>query len=125
MYAANAILDIPGQEAKQQDPYIILVLYSYIRLSATWRVAKAIFKGILSMILRRGDMSSGVARKILGDLDSIGEGNEDPITGSIRATFMMDLQQASLEPESATVESLAEDFEVNAMLKEYTNILEK
>ncbi|CAH0031040.1 unnamed protein product [Clonostachys rhizophaga] len=122
LYAANSILDMPGEEAKQQDPYIILVLYSYIRLSATWRVAKAIFKGLLSMMLRRGDMSSDVARKILSDLDNIDKGDEDPITGGIRATFMMDLQQAPSEPESATVESLAEDFETNVMLNEYTNI---
>lgn len=113
-----------GEEAKQ-DPYILLVLYSYIRLSATWRVAKAIFKGLLSMILRRGDMSSDVARKMLSDLDNIDKGDEDPITGGIRATFMMDLQQAPSEPESATVESLAKDFETNVMLNEYTNILEK
>ncbi|KAK7227537.1 hypothetical protein V2G26_015540 [Clonostachys chloroleuca] len=124
LYAANSILDMRGEEAKQ-DPYILLVLNSYIRLSATWRVAKAIFKGLLSMILRRGDMSSDVARKMLSDLDNIDKGDEDPITGGIRATFMMDLQQAPSEPESATVESLAEDFETNVMLNEYTNILEK
>ncbi|KAF3060868.1 hypothetical protein CFAM422_010936 [Trichoderma lentiforme] len=45
--------------------------------------------------------------------------------GDIRATFMADLDLAASDPGSATVEKQAGDFEHNAMLRDYTNILDE
>lgn len=73
------------------------------------------------MALRKGGITSGTARRILEDLQS------DSFLkkfGEIRATFMADLDLAASDPGSATVEKQAEDFEHNAMLRDYTNILD-
>lgn len=122
LYAANAILESSEIEQKKWYPYIMLILYGYVRLSGTWRVAKAVSKGLLSMIVGRGDMSSEVAWRIMGDLDGDGLDGDD-LEERIRATFMLDLRKAVDEPDMSTVEKLAEDFEGNAMMMEYTNVM--
>lgn len=111
-------------EQSKRYQYLMLFLYGYVRLSGAWRVAKAVSKGLLSMILRQGDMSSDAARQILGDLDDDGVDRDD-FNETIRATFMLDLQKAPTEPGLSTVEKLAEDFEGNAMMMDYTNIIDE
>ncbi|KAK2609203.1 hypothetical protein QQS21_002285 [Conoideocrella luteorostrata] len=119
IYVANALL----QNEKGGNWYscLLLCLYGYQKLSRSWRVAEAITKGILSMTLRKGDISSIAARRILLDFKNR---TPDSISGGIRATFMVDLDRALSEPSSATVEYLASQFEGNAILDEYTNIFD-
>ncbi|PNY25245.1 N-terminal fungal transcription regulatory domain-containing protein [Tolypocladium capitatum] len=120
VYVANAILHNTKEEG--WFCYFLLCVYGYERLCRSWRVTEAIFKGLLSMTLRNGDISSLTARKILRDL----QGNSlVRVPGRIRATFMIDLDLALSDPGSATAENLAEHFEDNALLQDYTNVLDE
>jgi len=67
-------------------------------------------------------MSSSTAYGILNALEHSGA---DQLPGEIRATFMLDLERARSEPTTSTVEYLAQQFEDNSMLSDYTNIFEK
>ena len=73
------------------------------------------------MTVQKTDMPSRTARRILDDVE-----NEhlDPVLGEIRATFMADLDLAQSDPDSATVEHLAKQFEDNVLLRDFTTILE-
>ncbi|KAL7933902.1 N-terminal fungal transcription regulatory domain-containing protein [Trichoderma chlorosporum] len=120
IYLANEILSTPKDE--DWFFYFLLCVYGYERLRRSWRVTASISRALLSMALRKGDITSGTARRILKDLQS------DKFYrkfGEIRATFMADLDLAESDPSSATVEKQAEDFEHNAMLRDYTNILDR
>lgn len=120
IYVANALLEQP--HSKDWYPYLMLCIYGYEQLSQSWRVADAISKGLLSMMLRKGGMTSENAHKILRDLE---KSSPDRLPGEIRATFMLDLNRAVVEPGSATVEHLADQFEDNAMLSDYTNVFDR
>ncbi|KAF4508846.1 hypothetical protein G6O67_005177 [Ophiocordyceps sinensis] len=119
MYVANAILDSVMDE--NWYSCLLLCIYGYESLGRSWRVAEAITKALLSMTLRKKDVSSDAARRIVRDLENK---NWARIPGSIRATFMADLDLAMSDPGSATVECLAAQFEENAMLRDYTNLLD-
>ncbi|QYS95150.1 Zn(2)-C6 fungal-type domain-containing protein [Trichoderma simmonsii] len=120
IYLANEILNTP----KDEDSffYFLLCVYGYERLRRSWRVTASVSRALLSMALRKGGITSGTARRILKDLQSDRFRKK---FGEIRATFMADLDLAASDPGSATVEKQAEDFEHNAMLRDYTNILDE
>ncbi|EXU95357.1 Zn(2)-Cys(6) zinc finger domain protein [Metarhizium robertsii] len=127
IYVANAVFN----SNKDEDwySYLLLCLYGYQRLSRSWRLAEAISKGLLSMALRNGDISShnvtissASARRILLHFENR---SPDRIAGGIRATFMVDLRRALSEPSSSTVEYLADQFEDNLMLREYTTLFDE
>ncbi|KAJ4863569.1 fungal zn(2)-Cys(6) binuclear cluster domain-containing protein [Trichoderma breve] len=120
IYLANEILSTP----KDDDWffYFLLCVYGYEQLRRSWRVTASISRALLSMALRKGDITSGTARRILKDLQS---DRYRKRFGEIRATFMADLDLAESDPGSATVEKQAGDFEHNAMLRDYTNILDE
>lgn len=120
IYLANEILNTP----KDEDSffYFLLCVYGYERLRRSWRVTASVSRALLSMALRKGGITSGTARLILKDLQS---DRFHKKFGEIRATFMADLDLAASNPGSATVEKQAEDFEHNAMLRDYTNILDE
>lgn len=120
IYVANALFD--NDRDGDWYSYLLLCLYGYQRLSRSWRVAEAISKGLLSMALCNGDISSTAARRILLDFENR---SPDRISGGIRATFMVDLHRALSEPSSSTVECLADQFEDNLMLREYTTFFDE
>jgi hypothetical protein len=74
------------------------------------------------MALRKGDITSSTARQLLHDINGNNSGYQLP--GEVRATFMMDLNLAKSDPESATVEKIAQDFDQNLLLQQYTNIFD-
>ncbi|KAL7941836.1 N-terminal fungal transcription regulatory domain-containing protein [Trichoderma barbatum] len=119
IYLANEILNTPKDE--DWFFYFLLCVYGYERLRRSWRVTASISRALLSMALRKGDITSSTARRILKDLQS---DHFRKKFGEIRATFMADLELAVSDPVSATVEKQAGDFEHNAMLRDYTNILD-
>lgn len=118
-YLANAILYQPKEET--WFFYFLLCVYGYERLRPCWRVTKSISTALLSLALRKGDISSPTARQILADIEQ----NASPEIlydgENVRASFMADLNLARSDPQSATVEKMAEDFEHNVLLEEYTN----
>lgn len=119
LYVANAVLR--DKESNGRRFYLLLCLYGYERLQPSYRVVKAIAKGLLSMALHNGAITGDAARRILADLQNKAQ---EPVSGVIRANFMLDLDLALLEPEAATAETLAETFEENAMMIDYTNVLD-
>ena len=119
IYVANAILD-EGNDDNWYS-YVLFCLHGYERLSKSWRVARAISKGLLSMAMRSGHMSGTTARRILQTIQS-GDDHDDG-DSDIRATFMLDLSTAS--PNSSTVEQLADEFEENADMQDFTNLFDK
>ncbi|KAJ4859769.1 fungal zn(2)-Cys(6) binuclear cluster domain-containing protein [Trichoderma breve] len=120
-YLANAVLHQPKDE--NWFFYFLLCVYGYERLRPCWRVTRAISTALLSMALRKGDITSPTARQVLHDINgSNSNGNQLP--GDVRATFMMDLDLAKSDPESATVEKMAQDFDQNLLLQQYTNIFD-
>ncbi|KAL7944147.1 N-terminal fungal transcription regulatory domain-containing protein [Trichoderma barbatum] len=119
-YLANAVLHHPKEE--NWFFYFLLCVYGYERLRPCWRVTQAISTALLSMALRKGDITSPTARQLLRDIN----GNSGyQLPGEVRATFMVDLELATSDPESATVERIAQDFDQNLLLQQYTNIFDK
>ncbi|KAG5917887.1 hypothetical protein E4U61_002233 [Claviceps capensis] len=121
IYVANAILETNPKD-KDWYTYLLHCLYGYKSLSQSWRVAKSITKGLLSLTIRKGGMSSEKASQILRDLDN---NDTHQMPGEIRATFMLDLDRALSEPDTATVEYLANQFEDNVIMERYTNLFDK
>ena len=115
IYVANAILS--GNKVKNWYSDLLICIYAYESLGRSWRVATYIVKGLLSLAIEKSDMSSRTARRILNDLE---ERHPGQCLGPIRATFMADLNLALSDPSSATVERLAEQFEDNVLLKDFT-----
>jgi hypothetical protein len=115
LYVANAVLRSRGEGWLF---YFRLCLYGYQSLGASYPIVKPIARGLLSMAMRRGGISSDKARQILVDL-----GNNCPeplLHGEIRATFMLDLDLAMSDPNAAKAEAQAEAFEDTAMIADYT-----
>ncbi|KAK1237058.1 hypothetical protein MKX07_000480 [Trichoderma sp. CBMAI-0711] len=119
IYITNELLT--GPKDNDWFFYFLICVYGYERLSRSWRVTTSISRALLSMALRKGGITSTTARTILKDL---GPDDFRKKYGEIRATFMADLDMAEEDPSNATVERQAEDFEHNAMLRDYTNILD-
>lgn len=117
MYVANAVLrDSRDPEWHQ---YLLLCLYGYETLRRPFRVAEAIGRGLLTMMLRDKDGStSAQAHEILRHLKERGL---NYITDEIRAPFMGDLELAQTDPAGATMEKLAGDFEDMALFQEFTH----
>ncbi|KAM3538615.1 hypothetical protein ARSEF1564_008462 [Beauveria bassiana] len=116
LYVANAVLRSRGEGWLS---YFLLCLYGYQSLWTSYPIVKPIARGLLSMAMRRGGISSDKARQILVDL-----GNNCPEAlhhGEIRATFMLDLDLAMSDPNAAKAEAQAEAFEDTAMVVDYTN----
>ncbi|KAK8043263.1 hypothetical protein PG993_005693 [Apiospora rasikravindrae] len=118
-YVANAML------RDSRDPewyqYLLLCLYGYETLRRPFRVAEAIGRGLLTMMLRdknNDTFTSAQAHEILRNLKERGLSYS---TDEIRAPFMGDLELAQTDPEGAAVEKLAGDFEDMALFQEFTN----
>ncbi|KAK5990592.1 Nitrogen assimilation transcription factor nit-4-like protein [Cladobotryum mycophilum] len=122
IYVANAVLRRTDEESWYF--YFLLCVYGYEGLRRSWRVTEAITRGLLSMALRNGDISSETARHILKDVEENTKGPAASSPSEIRATFMVDLDLAWSDPGSATVEKLAENFEENVAFRDYTNIFD-
>lgn len=115
-YVAYAVLQNTQEEG--WFLYFLLCIYGYEGLHRSWRVVGAIIKGLLSMTMRNGDISSNAARRIMYDMQLIGIRRSIP--GEIHAPFMMDLDLAMTDMPSATVANLAASFEKNAAFRDFT-----
>ncbi|KAK8000824.1 hypothetical protein PG990_013424 [Apiospora arundinis] len=116
-YVANAML------RDSQDPewyqYMLLCLYGYETLRRPFRVAEAIGRGLLTMMLRDNkDVTSAQAHEILRHLQE--RGLSYVTDDEIRAPFMGDLELAQTDPAGAAMEKLAGDFEDMALFREFT-----
>lgn len=116
-YAATALFQ--HTEDENWYSYFLLCLYGYERLSHSWRVARAILKGLLSMSLRKTSIPSDTVLRLLYDLE-----NSHPKLDSdeIRAPFVLDLDSDQEYSDSASVEQLANQLEEGIMFQDFTNV---
>ncbi|KAK8102802.1 hypothetical protein PG984_015948 [Apiospora sp. TS-2023a] len=117
MYVANAVL-----VSKDADwrVYFLLCIYGYESLNRPFRVSEAIGTSLLTMTLRNSDITIGEARGLLMELKERGLAQLQS-EGTIRATFMGDLELAMSDPEAARVENLANSFEDMVLFREFVN----
>lgn len=120
LYLANAMLQ--NTEQKDWFLYFLLCLYGYESLCKSFRVTEAIGKGLLSMALRNGSLSGDHARRIMAEFQERKLWTH--LKEEICALCMVDLDLAMSDPPAATVETIAGDFDDNAMIQDYTNIFE-
>ncbi|KAK8869137.1 hypothetical protein PGQ11_007715 [Apiospora arundinis] len=113
MYVANAVLQ--DTDDSQWLEYL-LCIYGYETLRRPFRVAETIGRGLLTMALRNKNIKSEDARNILGCLQEQGLGQANK---NIRATFMGDLQLAHSNPEAATMERLASNFDDMVLFQDF------
>ncbi|KAI0130158.1 hypothetical protein BJ170DRAFT_303366 [Xylariales sp. AK1849] len=112
-YVANAVLqDLNDPEWRV---YLVLCIHGYETLRRPFRVSEAIGRGLLTMTLHYRDMSSEVACELMGQLKDRGLRH---ISEEIRATFIADLDLAMTQPNKATVERLADEFEKLLLLQQ-------
>ncbi|KAH7191037.1 hypothetical protein BKA60DRAFT_662504, partial [Fusarium oxysporum] len=113
---ANAILT----DAK--DPewhfYLSFWIQCYENLRRSYHFAEAIGRSLLSMTLQRRDLSVDEARHMMQQFE---ENRLNSSSEDIRATFMAELNLSMMDPEEATVESLANKFEDIALFREFTS----
>ncbi|KAK8073791.1 hypothetical protein PG994_004690 [Apiospora phragmitis] len=117
MYVANAVL-----VSKDADwrIYFLLCIYGYESLNRPFRVSEAIGTSLLTMTLRNSDITIEEAQGLLLELKERGLARLQS-KGTIRATFMGDLELAMSDPEAARVENLANSFEDMVLFREFVN----
>ncbi|KAI0127278.1 hypothetical protein BJ170DRAFT_694094 [Xylariales sp. AK1849] len=118
LYLANATLH--NTEDPEWRLYFMLCIYGYESLRRPYPMSDVVIQGLLSMTLRYTDMPGSEARQIL---DSINKNGLRHVSGDmmeqIRATFVVDLDLALTDPESAKAENMAGDFEHLAAFRDY------
>ncbi|KAH7157455.1 N-terminal fungal transcription regulatory domain-containing protein [Dactylonectria estremocensis] len=119
LYVANAVLRGPDDD--HWLFYFLLCIYGYQTLGRRYPVGLAIVRALLSMAMRNGYMSSKSAREIWSEMSG-----KCPrrVPQQIHASLMADLDLAMSKPNAATVEKLAEAFEENALVDQYTNLFD-
>ncbi|KAK8013763.1 hypothetical protein PG991_009356 [Apiospora marii] len=115
-YVANAML------RDSQDPewyqYLLLCLYGYETLRRPFRVAEAIGRALLTMMLRDKKITSAEAHGVLRHIEERGLSYSKH---ELRAPFMGDLELAQIDSAGAAMEKLAGDFEDMALFREFIN----
>lgn len=122
LYTANAML-----RSKDEDrlEYFLICLYSFQGLRQCFRVSEAIAKALLSMAMQHGDISGALAGTILTDLRARAPGGEEGGgKGGIEAPFMPNSGLAMSDPNSATVEQLAAQFDESFWVTRYTDLFD-
>lgn len=123
IYVINAILS--GEKVQNWYSDLLLCIYGYESLNRSWRVAASIAKSLLSLAMKKSNLLSRTASRILRDIENDrADQTSNQMLGEVRATFMADLDLAISEPESATVEHLASEFEDTMLLKDLTFVWE-
>jgi hypothetical protein len=121
LYTANAMLHSAEED---RLTYFLICLYSYADMRQSFRVTEAIVRALLSMGMQNGVIAGPVAERVLRDLRSIAPKEDDACEETIRAPFIVDLNQAVSAPDSATVEAQAAQFEETLMMRDYTSLFD-
>ncbi|KAH7175468.1 N-terminal fungal transcription regulatory domain-containing protein [Dactylonectria macrodidyma] len=119
LYVANAALR--GQDDDHWLFYFLLCIYGYQTLGRSYPVGLAIVRALLSMAMRNGYMSSESARDIWAEINGQCPRHAPQ---QIHATLVADLDLAMSDPNAASVERLADAFEENALVDQYTNLFD-
>lgn len=118
LYLANATLHSNGDS--EWRLYFLLCISIYEGLKRPFPISGVTIKGLLSMALLHTDMSGSEARQILDQLDSYSlDRLRIDCERNVRATFIVDLDLALTDPESARVENMASNFEHLAAFQDF------
>ncbi|KAI0016238.1 hypothetical protein F4780DRAFT_773036 [Xylariomycetidae sp. FL0641] len=120
IYLTNGVLkDTDDPEWRN---YVTMCIYGYECLVRPYRISESIGQGLLTMTMRNKNMSGTEALQIMRDLQRRGLHNVGKeIEGKIRAPFMADLDLAQTDPESASVETMADKFEDLVLFQDLIN----
>ncbi|KAI0386079.1 hypothetical protein F5Y04DRAFT_243295 [Hypomontagnella monticulosa] len=118
LYLANAMLRDTG------DPewrlYLHLCIYGYESFSRPFPISEAVVQGLLSMTMRDTDMTGSEARGIIDGFKGGGlDGTKRDFEDEIRAPFMVDMQLAPNDPEEASAENLAAEFDDATLFQDF------
>ncbi|KAH9909706.1 hypothetical protein F4778DRAFT_775620 [Xylariomycetidae sp. FL2044] len=118
IYLANAM--VQDTDDPEWRVYFLLCIYSYESLRRPYRISQVIVQGLLTMTLRHGNISGIDAKEIMRVLkDRDPEPLKEALHEVLRAPFMGDLHMALTDPERASIESLAGEFDHLALFDEW------
>jgi hypothetical protein len=80
--------------------------------------SSAIVQGLLAMTLKHTDISAEEAERLMTELKKRGlDQGDKTLEDRVRATFMVDLDLALTDPDKASVETVAADFDYWALFQ--------
>uniref|UniRef100_L2FVL0 C6 transcription factor n=1 Tax=Colletotrichum fructicola (strain Nara gc5) TaxID=1213859 RepID=L2FVL0_COLFN len=124
LYVANAASREPKQgiDGSERRSDVRTCIVGYQKLQKCFRLPQAIIRGILSMVLREGLITSAEARAIIKDSEE--KGKHHPTSDPILAPFVIDLDLCLVDREAALADRLAAEFDEIAILNEFTMVTE-
>ncbi|KAK2730960.1 C6 transcription factor [Colletotrichum kahawae] len=122
LYVANAASREPKQgiDGSDRRSDVRACIVGYQKLQKCFRLPQAIIRGLLSMVLREGLITSAEARAIIRDSEE--KGKHHPTSDPILAPFVIDLDLCLVDREAALADRLAAEFDEIAMLNEFTMV---
>ncbi|KAF4841450.1 Nitrogen assimilation transcription factor nit-4 [Colletotrichum siamense] len=124
LYVANAASREPKQgiDGSERRSDVRTCIVGYQKLQKCFRLPQAIIRGLLSMVLREGLITSAEARAIIKDSEE--KGKHHPTSDPILAPFVIDLDLCLVDREAALADRLAAEFDEIAILNEFTMVTE-
>ncbi|KAL3295642.1 C6 transcription factor [Colletotrichum asianum] len=124
LYVANAAFREPKQgiDGSERRSDVRTCIVGYQKLQKCFRLPQAIIRGLLSMVLREGLITSAEARAIIKDSEE--KGKHHPTSDPILAPFVIDLDLCLVDREAALADRLAAEFDEIAILNEFTMVTE-
>lgn len=111
-----------GNASEDRHQYLLLCLSAYQRLSHSWRVAKSLVKGLLSLGRRNNGLTSSHALSLLRLFEIV---PPEQIRAEISAAFVLDQNRAVTDPSTATAEYLAKELDDDLDLIQYTTVMDE
>ncbi|KAF6829646.1 Activator of stress genes 3 [Colletotrichum plurivorum] len=120
LYVANAALrESPhALELSERRSDLRTCIMGYQKLQRCFRLPQGVIRGLLSMALREGLITSPEARAMIRDSEERGKHHQS--SEQVLAPFVVDLDLAMVDPEAALVDRLAAEFDDLAILNEFT-----
>lgn len=106
IYVVNEALSSTTQ-ADWYD-YFVLCISAYVQFCPTYRIARGIIRGLLSMAILQGAITRMEAGVLMGGIED--EADEDADTGQVSGKLVLDLSLATTAPAAARMDELAAKF---------------
>ncbi|CAI0642728.1 unnamed protein product [Colletotrichum noveboracense] len=121
LYVANAAIREPTQafDVSERRSDFRTCILGYQKLQRCFRLSQVIVRGLLSMVLREGLITSAEARAIIRDSEEKGKHHPE---AEMVAPFVLDLDLCMMDRTAALVDRLAAEFEEIAILNEFTMV---
>jgi hypothetical protein len=119
LYVANAVIRRAG-DANSRRSYLYRCLEGYKALYPRYAASVPISKGLLSMAVSSGLMTSQEAFAYLSQLLAKKE-HQSPVAGPTESCFMVDLDLALTDQVAAHIDSLAQRFDDMVMFDNFTH----